>query len=274
MHRTSPARLCATALTLTAASTIVLAAAPVSAGPRQQPGPAGCEAPRQGRYAVMAMGTVLSGGTTTPEARLLEERWLAGGAIAGRLVERLGGRLRSATYRGSVQRMGACLVQVSRQLPWGSQRSEAVLDGRGRPLYSLDRGSGTVITSRWLPMAPGSCQAADLNGVVLSSQVGLNQRSGNLGWVPNAVIQREQWRDGQVEGLALSSYGGVGETATYSGRLQLEPNSCWGDLMERDARGMNYSYRTLIVPGRNGARGYFYLQRDADDLSVGWLVRD
>jgi len=88
------------------------------------------------------------------------------------------------------------------------------------------------------------------------------------------VIQREQWRDGRVQGLALSSHGGVGDTAAYSGRLQLEPNSCWGDLVERDARGVDYTYRALIVPGRNGARGYLYLQRDANDLSVGWLVRD
>jgi hypothetical protein len=142
----------------------------------------------------------------------------------------------------------------------------------GRPLYSLDRSSGSVITSRWLPMAPGACKAADLNGVVLSSQVGVNAEKGR--WTPNAVVQREEWSDGQVRGVALSSYGGIGETAGYTGRLQMDPGSCWGTLQELDARGVTYNYRALLVNGRRGARGYLYLQRDPDDLTVGWLVRD
>jgi hypothetical protein len=29
-----------------------------------------------------------------------------------------------------------------------------------------------------------------------------------------------------------------------------------------------------VVKGRTGARGYYYLQSDADDLTVGWLVHD
>ena len=148
------------------------------------------------------------------------------------------------------------------------------MDGRGRPLYSLDRTPGTVITSRWLPMAPGSCKASDLNGVVLSSQVGLNWQQPVGGWSPNAVVQREQWRDGAVNGVALSSYGGVGDTVSYTGRLQLDPGSCWGGLVERDAKGVNYTYRALMVNGRSGARGYLYLQSDPDNLTVGWLVRD
>lgn len=274
MPSPSLARLCASALSLTALSAALLTAAPGQAGPRRQASTVGCEAPRQGRYAVMGMGTIVSAQTTTPTARLLEERWLPGGTLEGRVVERLGSDLRSGTYRGSLKVVGPCLVQVQRQLPWGAQLSEAVLDGRGRPLYSLDRGKGTVITGRWLPMAPGSCTAADLNGVVLSSQVGLNQRAGSQGWVPNAVVQREQWRDGSVEGVALASYAGVGETATYRGKLDLERDSCWGELVERDARGLDYRYRALVVKGRQGARGYLYLQRDADDLTIGWLVHD
>ncbi|MFM7314253.1 MAG: hypothetical protein ACKO0M_14005 [Cyanobium sp.] len=234
----------------------------------------GCQAPMQGRYAVRGMGTVGNPSATTPQARLLEERWQPGGAVEGRTVERLGRSLRSGSYRGRVSVVGTCLVRVERQLPWGRQVSEAVLDGRGRPLYSLDRTPGTVITSRWLPMAPGRCRSADLDGVVLSSQVGLNWRQDRGGWSPNAVVQREQWRDGAVKGIALSSYGGVGDTAGYSGRLSLDPGSCWGGLVETDAKGVNYTYRALVVNGRNGARGYLYLQSDPDDLTVGWLVRD
>ena len=234
----------------------------------------GCQAPMLGRYAVMGMGTVGNPSATTPEARLLEERWLTGGAVEGRTVERIGRQVRTASYKGTVRMVGTCLVRVERQLPWGQQVSEAVVDGRGRPLYSLDRTPGTVISSRWLPMAPGSCKPGDLNGVVLSSQVGLNWQAPRGGWSPNAVIQREQWSDGSVRGIALSSYGGVGATASYSGALKLDPDSCWGDLKEQDSTGTRFSYRTLVVNGRSGARGYLYLQNDPDNLTVGWLVRD
>lgn len=246
-----------------------LGLAPLAAEPAHAKG---CQAPMQGRYAVMAMGTVGAAGSASPSARLMEERWLPSGAVEGRITERLGAELRSGSYSGRVSLVGTCLVQVSRQLPWGDQRSEAVLDGMGRPLYSLDRSSGSVITSRWLPMAPGACKAADLNGVVLSSQVGVSAEKGR--WTPNAVVQREEWSDGQVRGVALSSYGGIGETAGYTGRLQMDPGSCWGTLQELDARGVTYNYRALLVNGRRGARGYLYLQRDPDDLTVGWLVRD
>jgi hypothetical protein len=255
----------------------LLAAAPLSLALQLPTPPAqakGCQAPLQGRYAVMAMGTVANKAGTNPEARLLEERWLPGGAVEGRIVERLGRSQRSGSYKGSVKMSGTCLVQVKRQLPWGPQMSEAVLDGRGRPLYSLDRTDGAVISSRWLPMAPGSCRAADLNGVVLSSQVGLNWLKDKGGWSPNAVVQREQWSEGSVKGIALSSYGGVGDTAAYSGSLKLDPNSCWGSLVETDDKGVAYNYRALVVNGRGGARGYLYLQSDPDDLTVGWLVRD
>jgi hypothetical protein len=237
---------------------------------------ADCQTPMQGRYAVMAMGTVRVDGrgtvAATPEARLLEERWQPDGRVEGRLVERVGEALRTASYRGNLSVVGTCLVQVRRQLPWGVQISEAVLDSRGRPIYSLDRTPGTVISSRWLPMAPGSCSRGDLNGVVLSSQVGVNRVKG--GWTPNAVVQREVWRDGSVQGVALSSYAGVGDSTGYTGQLRLDPGSCWGTVAETDAKGVRYNYRALLVNGRKGARGYLYLQTDPSDLTVGWLVRD
>lgn len=249
-----------------------LPAAMVAPRPTQA---ADCQTPMQGRYAVMAMGTVRAdqrSATATPQARLLEERWQPDGRVEGRLVERVGEALRSTSYRGSLNVVGTCLVQVQRQLPWGQQLSEAVLDNRGRPLYSLDRTPGTVISSRWLPMAPGSCRGSDLNGVVLSSQVGVNRVQG--GWKPNAVVQREVWRDASVEGVALSSYAGVGDSVAYTGQLRLDADSCWGALTETDAKGGRYNYRALMVNGRKGARGYLYLQTDPSDLTVGWLVRD
>jgi hypothetical protein len=267
MARTTLTPLCAATFGL------ISIAAPLLLAP-QAASAKGCQAPMQGRYAVMAMGTVNATAQATPQARLLEERWLPGGVVEGRVVERLGREQRGGTYRGTVRMSGTCLVRVQRQLPWGSQLSEAVLDGRGRPLYSLDRTAGSVISSRWLPMAPGACKAADLNGVVLSSQVGLNWLKAKGGWSPNAVVQREEWWNGAVKGVALSSYGGVGDTVGYTGRLQLDGGSCWGTLVETDDKGVAYHYRALVVNGRGGARGYLYLQSDADDLTVGWLVHD
>lgn len=232
-----------------------------------------CQVPMQGRYAVMGMGSSLPvKGTTSPEARLLQERWLPGGAVRGEIIERVGQNRRSGSYSGRVTVVGTCLVRVERQLPWGAQVSEAVLDSKGRPLYSLDRASGTVITGRWLPMAPGACKASDLNGVVLSSQVGSNWQQNS--WTPNAVVQREEWAGGNVKGIALASYNGAGETVGYTGKLQLDSGSCWGTLVERDAKGVPFNYRALVVNGRNGARGYLYLQTDPTNLTVGWLVRE
>ncbi len=225
-----------------------------------------------GRFAVWGAGVVTA--SKTPTARLMEERWLPGGQVEGLLVERLGSEERRSAYRGQRRITDNCVAVIERQLPWGIDRSEVVLDGRGRPVYGLIRTEGRVISSSWLPMATGRCNSANLNGLVVSRQMGLSQVQG--GWSPNAVVQREQWKDGRVEGLALSSYGADSETARYSGQLSLNPKSCWGTIQETDEKGRAYNYSALIVNGRrsNGARGYLYLQRDPGDLTVGWLVRD
>ena len=122
-----------------------------------------CPAPMLGRYAVMGMGVQPGETTNTPTAHLLEERWLTGGKLQGTVVERVGRSERQARYSGVAQMTPECVLQLERQLPWGRERSEVVLDGKGRPIYSLNRNAGSVITSRWLPMAPGNCAAADLN---------------------------------------------------------------------------------------------------------------
>ncbi|UPM50820.1 hypothetical protein MY494_03275 [Synechococcus sp. A10-1-5-1] len=225
-----------------------------------------------GRFAVWGAGVIE--GSKTPTARLMEERWLPNGRVEGLLVERLGSQERRSAYRGQRSIGSNCVAVIERQLPWGLDRSEVVLDGRGRPVYGLIRSTGRVISSSWLPMATGRCNNANLNGLVVSRQMGLSQVSG--GWSPNAVVQREQWKNGSVEGIALSSYGGNSETASYSGQLTLNPRSCWGTIQETDQTGRSYNYSALIVNGRrsNGARGYLYLQRDPGDLTVGWLVRD
>ncbi len=259
-----------TALIPIAAAGVVLSFASNPAPAAAAPG--SCPTPTLGRYAVMGMGVQTGKTSNTPTAHVLEERWLAGGKLQGTVVERVGRSERQSSYSGIARMNASCFMELERKLPWGTVRSEVVLDGKGRPLYSINRNPGTVITSRWLPMAPGSCQASDLNGLVLSSQVGLSWRDG--GWSPNAVVQRERWSNGSVQGLALSSYSGMGETVSYTGQLKLDPSSCWGNLSERDAEGVAYNYRALVVKGRSGARGYLYLQSDPDDLTAGWLVHD
>ena len=259
---------------------LALATPLLSAAAQAQQPPSGstaansCPKPQPGRFAVMGTGSRGQGVATTPTAQLLEERWLPDGNLRGTMAERQGRRERSGSYSGSLRLSPNCVVQLERRLPWGVERSEVVIDGRGRPLYSINRSPGAVISSRWLPMAKGSCNVDQLNGLVLSHQTGLSWQ-GNA-WVPNAVVQREQWRSGSVEGIALMSTNGMGETARYSGSLKLDPGSCWGDLQERDSLGVSYSYRALVVNGHKqaGARGYFYVQRDPNDLTVGWLVRD
>jgi hypothetical protein len=254
----------------------VLAAPLLGAAAVAQPaaGTTACPKPQPGRFAVMGTGNRGSGAAATPTAHLLEERWLPDGTVRGTAAERQGRSERSGSYSGSLSVTAACVVELERRLPWGVERTEVVVDGRGRPLYSISRGRGAVITSRWLPMGKGSCNASQLDGLVLSQQTGLSWEG--KAWVPNAVVQREQWRSGNVEGIALISTNGMGDTVRYSGSLKLNPSSCWGELQERDSQGNSYRYRALVVSGhkRSGARGYFYLQRDPDDLTVGWLVRD
>ena len=237
--------------------------------------PTRCPSLSQGRFAIWSMGVLEDkGARNTPTAALLEERWLANGVVQGSVVERVGRSERSGSYTGRVAINQNCVAVVMRQLPWGSDRTEVVVDGRGRPLYGLARLGTQVVSSSWLPMASGSCRSQDLDGLVLSRQTGLNAVPG--GWSPNAVIQREHWKAGQVEGLALSSYGGREQTASYSGSLTLDPNSCWGKIKQKDQLGSSYNYRALIVNGRKdkAARGYLYLQRDPGNLTAGWLVHD
>lgn len=247
---------------------LLLAAFPV---PASQAAAAKCPS-STGRFAVWGAGAIAN--RKTPTARLMEERWLPDGRVEGLIVERLGQGERRSAYTGQRTIGSNCVAVIQRTLPWGVDRSEVVLDGRGRPVYGLIRNTGQVLSESWLPMATGRCNSANLNGLVVSRQVGLSQVNG--GWSPNAVVQRERWTNGSVEGIALSSYGGDNESVSYSGALSLSPKSCWGTIQETDQTGRTYNYSALIVNGRRskGARGYLYLQRDPADLTVGWLVRD
>jgi hypothetical protein len=253
---------------LSAAATAAAAlGAATSAAPAGPP----CAAPAAGRYVVMQQG---SGAGQVPMARLLQETWRADGRVEGLLMERQGRRWREVPYSGQVGSGAHCRATIRRapaggaaQEMGGAQHAEVVLDGRGRPAYSLDLGLGSVTTGRWWLQAPQACRTDSLNGVVLSQQQGWSWR-GNR-WEPNAVVQREVWSAGRVRGVALSSYGGRQEVAGYTGSLSLG-SDCLGRLTQTDEQGTSYDYAVAVL---SDGSGYLYLQRDPDDLTIGWLER-
>ncbi|MFM7362187.1 MAG: hypothetical protein ACKO25_10285 [Cyanobium sp.] len=232
----------------------LLAAAPAPAAPIPDPG---CRAPAAGRYVVMQQGSA----GTTPMARLLQEQWHADGRIEGVLMERRGRAYRERAYVGRARAEGACRVTIERLLamdPPGERplevlRSGAVLDASGRPAYSLDLAEGTVLTGRWWNQGTQACTPATLGGVVLSQQQGLSWQDGR--WRPNAVVQRELWRDGRVEGLALMSVAGKQVVAPYDGSLAVRPR-CLGTIREKDANGVLYNYAAVVLADGGG---YLYL---------------
>lgn len=271
-------RWCALLLAAALASGGPAVAAPQPATPKpdtpQQPTKTdpGCRPAAPGRWVVMEEGSDANG----PVARLRQERWHDGGRLEGVLLERRGRDWRERAYVGQVRPAGPCRVTVERLLavdpaapadgrPREVQRSGAVLDGEGRPAYSLDLTEGTVVSGRWWGQGAGPCRPDTLAGVVLSQQQGLGWQNGT--WRANAVVQRELWRGGRVEGLALMSLAGRQEVATYAGDITLAP-SCLATIRQKDALGVLYNYRAVVLADGGG---YFYLQTDPDDLTVGWL---
>ena len=151
---------------------LLLAAFPV---PPSQAASAKCPS-STGRFAVWGAGVIAN--RKTPTARLMEERWLPDGRVEGRIVERLGKSERRSAYGGQRTIGSNCVAVITRTLPWGVERSEVVLDGRGRPVYGLIRNPAQLLSESWLPMATGRCNTANLNGLVVSRQLGLSQVNG------------------------------------------------------------------------------------------------
>ena len=99
----------------------LLVATPISLALQLPTPPAqakGCQAPMQGRYAVMGMGTVTTPAGTSPQARLLEERWLGGGGGERAKVQGPGGDPAGAYYdlaRTICRRAERCVVRLGEQ---------------------------------------------------------------------------------------------------------------------------------------------------------------
>ena len=245
-------------------ASVVLPAVPAAAG--SIPGPVGlmqCAAPAPGRYALLGSGQI----DGEPAALLMQETWKPDGQIEGVRWKRQGRRFVEERYRGQVSAGDHCWVQVERKAKSGASTETVGLDPQGVPRVSLLAGSGQVLPLRYVAQPATACRVELLDGLVTSIQQGQSWRNGT--WQPNAVVQREWWQAGIVQGLAYSSDGAQQEQATYSGRLRVGQD-CLGRMVQRDSKGVDYNYRVLVLA--NGG-GYFYLQTDPDDLTLGLLQR-
>jgi hypothetical protein len=233
------------------------AALQVSANPAD---PA-CPAPQPGRYGVMGEGELRG----EPIARLLLETWNPDGTLQGVRLERRGRTYRESTYTGRLRPISNCRVAIERSYLNTMSTSQAVLDLQGRPRFSLGILPDVLMVSRWFAQPAQACAATLLDGVVVSQQQGRDWRGSQ--WQPNAVVQREQWRGGQVKGLAISSYGPTVEEATYTGSITVQPD-CLATIQQRDSLGKSYNYRAIVLADGSG---YLYLQTDPDDVTVAYL---
>jgi hypothetical protein len=244
-----------------------LAAAPlvpvVAASPPAPAGLSQCAPPAPGRYALLGSGQQ----NGEPTAVLMQERWLADGRIEGVRYRRLGRSFVEDRYSGVVKADANCWALVERQGPAGAMAESVALDPQGQPRAGLQLEPAGVLSLRYVNQGEAACTPTTLDGLVTSQQQGQSWSEG--GWQPNAVVQREWWQAGSVQGWALSSYGGRQERAGYSGRLELGAD-CLGRMRQRDALGTSYDYRVLVLASGGG---YFYLQTDPNDLTLGLLQR-
>ncbi len=238
-----------------------LAPGAAAAGPSAAAALAQCQAPAAGTFVVLGSGQHRG----EPTALLMQERWFADGRIEGVRYLREGRRFIEDRYRGQVKADANCWALVERHGSSGTMAEAVALDRLGRPRTSLVVAPSEVLSLRYIAQASGDCRLEQLDGLVTSQQQGQSWLAGR--WQPNAVVQREWWQAGAVQGLALSSYAGRQEKAPYSGSLQLGA-SCLGSMTQRDAAGASYSYKVVLLA--NGG-GYVYLQTDPDDLTLGLL---
>ena len=238
---------------------------PAAANPAANPAAASptCTPPRPGRYAVMGEGE----NNGEPLARLMLETWSQDGSLRGVRMERRGHLYRESPYTGRFRPLSNCRVAIERSYLNAVSTSQAVLDPQGRPRHSLGNMPDVLMASRWFNQPDTACTAALLDGVVVSQQLGRDWRDRQ--WKPNAVIQREEWRNGQVTGLAVSSYGPRVEEATYSGSISVQPD-CLATIRQKDSLGITYNYRAIVLADGSG---YLYLQTDPDDVTAAFLQR-
>lgn len=222
-----------------------------------------CRPPATGLFALLGSGEQAG----TPVAVLMQERWLPDGRIEGVRLRRIGQQFREDRYSGVVKADARCWALVERKGPAGVMAESVALDPNGRPRAGLQLSPSGVLSMRYVNQGQGRCSAALLDGLVTSQQQGLSWSSPQ--WRPNAVVQREWWQAGNVQGWAVASDDGRPDRVGYSGRLEVGAD-CLGRMRQRDSKGTEYDYRVLVLASGGG---YFYLQTDPDNLTLGLLQR-
>lgn len=239
-----------------------LAARPAAAA--APPAPSGLEAcakPAAGRYVLVGSGSHRG----EPLAVLMQERWQVDGSVEGVRFRRQGRRFSEERYSGRWQADPHCWATVERRTASGTTASAVALDRQGRPRVSLVIAPDDVLSLRYVPQPDQACTLAGLDGLVTSQQQGQSWQEGR--WQPNAVVQREWWQAGVVQGWAVSSDAGDLQRAGYSGRLELGAD-CLGSMVQRDSLGTTYTYRVVVLAHGGG---YIYLQTDPDNFTLGLL---
>ncbi len=220
-----------------------------------------CENVRIGTYLIVSQGS----NQGIPIGQLQLETLNDDGTLTGIRFLRDGTRYSNVNYTGRWDNVASCQIRIRRDL--SSFNSNVLLTTQGDPYFSIVTTPGIVASERWFLQLDAPCTEDTIVGDVLSLQQGHQLINGQ--WKPNTVIQREEWSKWRMNGVAMSSYSGKDEVATYQGQFT-QTDNCVGRIDQQDSNGVPYSYIAILRP--NG-KGYAYLQTQGDSLTVAVLNR-
>ena len=218
-----------------------------------------CKKPKIGTYIIASQGSKQN----IPIGQLQLETWNSDGTLTGTRFLREGRSYNENFYTGKWKNIKNCTISVSRsEIGWDSS---VILQSNGNPHFGIISTPGIVPSELWFPQSKKSCTKDTIVGTVLSVQVGHQLKDGK--WLPDRVIQREQWNSWRMSGVAIASYSGKFEAATYQGKFT-QTNNCIGSIRQQDAYGMTYNYIAILL---SNGKGYVYLQTQDDALTLAVL---
>ena len=218
-----------------------------------------CNEPNVGTYLIVSQGSKKN----VPIGQIQLETWYIDGSLAGRRFLREGTKYSEIPYVGMWKKAHNCDINITRND--GVMDSNVILKSNGYPHFGIIKTPGVVASERWFPQSNTSCTKETIVGEVLSLQEGHQFKDGR--WQSNRVIQREQWSGWKMSGVAMSSYSGKYEIASYQGNF-LQVNNCIGKIQQQDAYGVTYDYIAIL---RSDGKGYAYLQTQGNTLTVAVL---
>ena len=218
-----------------------------------------CNEPNTGTYLIVSQGSK----KRIPIGQLQLETWKSDGTLNGTRFLREGAKYSTNSYTGKWKNIGNCKIKVDRSD--GGMDSNVILKPNGDALFGIMATPDIVASERWFPQSKMSCTKETIVGEVLSLQEGHQFKDGR--WQSNRVIQRENWSNWKMSGVAISSYSGKFEVATYQGNFT-QINNCIGRIRQQDAYGVSYDYIAIL---RSDSKGYAYLQTQGDALTVAIL---